>query len=224
MPVVTIGREYGAGGETVGHMVAARLGTEFADRSLMERVATRLNLTSQDVETHDEQPGTLLDRLLTALGSTHLDLAVPLEVAAWVPPHADPAFDPRKAVLNVTQQVILEAARIGNVVVVGRAAAFLLRDHRDATHVFLRAPAPARVRSVMSVLGVGEGEAARRVRETDANRAAYVRQIYGHDWIHPSHYDLVIDTDRLGYAVAAAAIVAVATARSLSPIPPTDYR
>lgn len=216
MPVVTIGREFGAGGEAVGRLVAASLGAEFLDRSLMEEAGRRLGLSSDEVETLDEQPGSLLDRLLSRLGAAGIDVAGPSQAAAWVPPFADPAFDPRQAVVDITRQLIKEAAAGGNCVVVGRAAGFVLRDHEGATHVFLRAPEADRVRWAMAFYRLGEEQARRRVRQTDANRAAYVRQIYGHDWSHPSHYDLVLDTARLGHPTAAEAIAAVARARSLS--------
>ena len=214
MPVVTVGREYGAGGEKVGRLVADRLGVAFADQSLMDEVGARLGLPGADVEVLDESPGSLLERLLAAIGSAHLDLSAAHEVAAWVPPYADPTIDARKAVLDVTQQVIAELARTGNVVVVGRASAFVIRSHPGATHVFLRAPQAERVRWAMETLALDEEAARKKVRETDANRAAYVRQIYGHDWSHPSHYDVVLDTHRLGHEGAADVVVAVVNARS----------
>lgn len=216
MPVVTIGREFGAGGEPVGRLVAERLGSPFADHSLMDVVASRLGLPGADVDVLDERPGSLLERLLAALGSAHMDLSAAHEVAAWVPPHADPTIDARKAVLDVTQQVILELARTGDAVIVGRAAAFVVRGVPHATHVFLRAPQKVRVRWARETLGLDEEAARRKVKETDANRAAYVRQIYGHDWSHPGHYDLVLDTHRLGVEGAADLVLAAVRVRSVS--------
>jgi len=58
--------------------------------------------------------------------------------------------------------------------------------------------------------GLGEEEARRRLKRVDANRGAYVRQVYDHDWLDPAHYDLVLDTGRIGYERATAAIVAAA--------------
>jgi cytidylate kinase len=61
----------------------------------------------------------------------------------------------------------------------------------------------------MSTLGLPEAEAHRRVKQTDANRAAYVRQVYGHNWTDPGHYDLAFDTGRLDYEIVTDAIVLV---------------
>jgi cytidylate kinase len=212
--IITIARQFGAGGETVGQILAQRLGADLLDRAIMDEVARRLQLPDEEIEAHDEHPGSLIGRLLTALGTASVDVSAPPEVVAWTPPYADPAFDPRQAVLNITQEVIREAARTGNAVIVGRGGAYLLRDHPQALHAFLQAAMPVRIATVMRVLGVGEEQARHRIRRTDTNRGAYIRQVYGHDWRHPSHYDLVLDTGRLGYEAAADALVAALKGRT----------
>lgn len=210
MPVVTIARQFGAGGEAVGAIVAGKLGAELVDKQIISHVADRLELPPDEVEAQDEAPGSFLNRLLTALGSGGIEFSAPPEVAAWVPPYADPAFDPRRAVLEITQEVIKEAARTGNAVIVGRGAAYVLMDEPGVTHAFLRASDQNRLNAVMDLFGLSEDEARRRIKQTDANRSAYIKQVYGHDWTHPSHYHLVVDTGRLGYETAAAAILAAA--------------
>jgi CMP/dCMP kinase len=210
MPVITIGRQFGAGGETIGAMVAQRLGAELVDRKIFEEVARRLELTHDEVEKHEESPGSFLNRVLQALGSSSLEFAAPPEAAAWSPPYTDPAFDTRKAVLQVTQEVIREAARTGNAVIIGRGGGYLLLDHPGVLNVFIRASTEARVAHARTLYGLGDEQARRRLREVDANRAAYIRQVYDHDWLHPSHYHMVLDSGRLGYQRTADAIVAVA--------------
>lgn len=212
MPIVTIGRMYGAGGEPVGRLVAQRLGIELVDNRIFEEVARRLELPPDEVEKHEEVPGSFLSRILQALGTASIEFAAPPESTAWTPPYGDVALDTRKAVLQITQEVIREAARTGNAVIVGRGGAYILRDHEGALHVFLRASESSRAATVRQQLGLGEEEARRRLRQVDANRRAYIRQVYNHDWLDPSHYDLVLDTGRLGYEHAAE-IIAVAAGR-----------
>lgn len=206
--MITIGRQFGAGGEPVAQLVAKQLGAHVLDRQLVGEVARRLEIPAEEVESQDEAPGSLLSRLLTALGSSTVEFSAPPEVAAWAPPYADPAFDPRKAILSITQQVIKEAARTDNAVIVGHGGAYVLRDHPGALHVFLMAPEAVRVKAVMNMFGGDEAEARKQVKQKDANRSAYVKQVYGHDWVHPSHYHLVIDTDHFGFEGAAGLIVA----------------
>jgi cytidylate kinase len=210
VPVITIGRMYGAGGETVGHLVAEHLGAELVDSKIFVEVARRLELPPDEVERHEEVPGSFLNRVIQALGSASIEFAAPPEAAAWAPPYNDPTLDTRKAVLRITQELIREAARTGSAVIVGRGAAYLLRDHPGALHVFLRGSERDRVASLRETFGYGEEEARRRIKHVDANRRAYVRQVYNHDWLEPAHYHLVVDTGRLGYDRTAAAILAAA--------------
>ncbi len=212
MAVVTITRLYGAGGEAVGKAVAERLGWNLLDRRIIDEVAARLHVPQTEVAARDEQPRSFLDQLLLALGSTSIEFAAAGDVPAWTPPFGSQEIDTRQAVVRLTQDVIREAAR-GHAVIVGRGAAYILRDHAQALHVFLIAPAEFRLRVVMERSQVGEDEAWRRLKETDANRAAAIKQLYGHDWARPSHYDLVLNTGRLGFELAADLIVAAAKAR-----------
>jgi len=215
MPVITIGRQFGAGGATVGRMLADRLHADFLDSRIIDEVARRLELPKEEVEAEDEQPGSLLARLLVALGSASTEPLIPAEAAtAWTPPNAAPAFDTRKAVLQLTQHVIKEAARAGNVVIVGRGGAYLLNDHPGALHVFLRASENVRVKTIMARFSIAsEDEARKGIRQADANWTSYIRQVYGHDRVHPGHYDMVLDTSRLGYDATVASILAALETR-----------
>lgn len=198
MPVVTISRQFGAGGSSVAAMVAADLGAEVVDKSLIEEVARRLQLSPGDVEKQEERPRTLLEKLVRSFSSLE-----PMMGAGWTPPYPDPLFDPRKEIVLLTQQVIREVAKGGNVVIVGRGAGFALRAVPGVFRVFLRAPDAARAAVLMTRLKIGEAEARRKMHETDANRAAYIHQLYGRDWCDPDEYELIVNTGRLGYRAAA---------------------
>jgi cytidylate kinase len=208
MPVITIGRQIGAGGNTVGEVLAQRLKLDVLDSELIDEVAHRLQLPKEEVEAEDEQPGSLLHRLLMALGSASGEPMIPPETAAWNPPNVDPVFDTRRAVLEITQHVIREAARTGNVVIVGRGGAYILQDFPGALHVFLRAAEAIRLKVVMARFNLSEGDARRRLKQADENWTAYIKQVYGHDRNLASHYDLVLDTGRLGYEATVEAILA----------------
>jgi cytidylate kinase len=214
MAVITIGRQIGAGGSTVGHMLAAELKVDVLESEIIDEVAHRLRLPKEEVEAEDEQPGSLLARLLVALGSASTEPLVPPEAPAWTPPNADPTFDTRKAVLQITQQVIREAARAGDVVIIGRGGAYILSGLADALHVFLRASEAVRLKTIMARFEIrSEEEARKRLRRADENWNAYIKQVYGHDRNLASHYDLVIDTGRLGYEATVDVILSALKAR-----------
>jgi cytidylate kinase len=206
MPVITIAREFGAGGETVGRMLAERLSLEYLDGKIVDEIARRLKVPTDVVETYDEKTGGLLDRLLRQLAT--VDFSTPQDVAAWTPPHGELAWDPRKSVLAMTQEIIRRQAATGDGVIVGRGAAYVLLDQPEVMRIFLRAPFEFRVEAIMDSRKIDDAAARKFLKERDANSSAYIRQVYGHDWQHPSHYDLVIDTARLGHMRAVEIILA----------------
>src|ERR1700686_1596051 len=208
MPVVTIGRQFGAGGSTGGGMLADQLHVDLLESRIIDEVAHRLQLPKEEVEAEDESAGSLFSRPVVALGAASSEPLIPPEVTAWSPPNADPAFDTRRAVLQITQHVIQEGARAGNVGIVGRGGAYLLSEFPGALHVFLRADTAVRAKTVMARFNItSEDEARRRIKSTDENWNAYIKQVYGHDRNLAGHYDMVLDTGRLGYQTTVEVIV-----------------
>jgi hypothetical protein len=186
-------------------MVAEQLGADLVDKRLVAEVARRAELAQASVEAEDEHPSSLLKRALASSSPLAVESGI-----VWPVPYPDPADDPRPAILELTRKVIVEVARAGNVVIVGRGASAVLRERRDALHVFLYATDAIRVQTVMARETVSEAVARRRMHEADANRAAYLRQVYGVDWRDPLAYTLQCNTGVLGYARTAEIILAAA--------------
>lgn len=157
----------------------------------MADIARRLQLPERAVEEADEHPVTLVDRLMGVV--RYLAPA-----GLWVAPRADVPGDPLRVIPNVTEELIREAARMGRVVIVGRGSAFVLADEPGSLHVFLRAPEPFRLRTMMDRWSLDESAARHRMHVVDAERAHYVRQLYHRDWRDPLNFDLVINTARVG--------------------------
>jgi len=202
MAVVTIAREYGSGGSVVAELLADELGATVIDRSLIAEVARRAALPRADVEADDELPVPFLERFARAF------VPVGDAVAGWAA-RPELLVDQHAQIVAFTQAAIVRAARLGQVVVVGRGGAALLRDHPGAVHAYLWAPLESRIRVVAERIGCDAATARRRIHDVDGRRAAYVREVYGVDRGDRSRYDLVLDTARIGNVGAAAAILAV---------------
>jgi len=210
MPIVTISREFGAGGSSVAAIVAAELKAEVVDKQLIDEVAKRLSMRPSEVEAEVERPRSMLERLTRSFSTLEPGLGV-----AWAPPYPDPFFDARKEMIHLTEEIIREVAGSGNVVIVGRGAGFVLADNPSVFRVFLRAPEPVRIKTLRARFDMTEPEARRRMHETDSNRAAYIKQLYGRDWCDPDEYDLVVNTGRVSYETAAQMTLSGARARAL---------
>jgi cytidylate kinase len=196
--IVTISREYGAGGSEVAQRVAAALGWRLVDNEVIDQVAKEAGLPPEEVAQKEERAPGFLERLTRALARAAPEL---------FPRSPDRVPEPEEAALvRVTERVVEKLAAGDHVVVVGRAAPAFLSE-RDALHVKLVAPKPVRIRRAMARLHAGEAEAIRVLEETDAARARYHQQYYQRDWYDPTHYHMVLNTDALGIEGTAQLIV-----------------
>lgn len=195
--VVTLSASYGAGGSWVAPKVAERLGCRYIDRAIPVQVAERLAVPLEHAEVHDEVAAPRVTRLLARLPNTS---------GVLVP---EPTMD---TFCRETERLLIEAAQSGDVVVLGRAGALVLRDHPGALHVRLDGPADARLARAMRVEGVDELEARRRQRSSDRARIDYVKHFYRTDPRDPRHYDLVLRSTTLPLETCVQLIVSAARA------------
>jgi cytidylate kinase len=204
--LITVSREYGAGGSEVAARAARSLGWRLVDNELVERVAALAGLTPEDVVQREERVSTFIERLARTLVAATPELVVPPEARGTA------ASLTEEDLVRITERVVEEAAAAGKVVLVGRAAPAVLALERDAIHVKVVAPREWRIRTAAERLGVPLEEAATLTDETDRMRARYHRQHYQRDWNDPINYHLVLNTAALGLDGAAEVVVARARA------------
>jgi cytidylate kinase len=204
--LITISRQYGAGGSEVAARVARALDWRLVDNELIERVAARAGLAPEDVAQLEERVSTFIERLARTLVAATPELVVPPEAGGTASSLSDDDL------VRVTELVVEEVAAEGKVVLVGRAAPAVLARERDAIHLKVVAPREWRVRAAAERLGVSMAEAATVTDETDKMRARYHRQHYQRDWSDPVNYHMVLNTAALGLDGAAEVVVARARA------------
>lgn len=202
MAVVTITRQFGAGGSAVASRVADTLGWTLIDNQFVEAVAERAGLPVEAVARREERSPSLMERLVRALASGSPETLVP---------GAAPAGDPEEDVIvKQAERVISEAAQHGRVVLVGRGAQAFLAGamEGEALHTYVVAPRDIRIRTVMGRLGMSAPEAEAEMDSTDAARDRYVERHYGRARQDPVNYHLVLNTGWLGEDGAAQVVVA----------------
>ena len=203
MTLVTLSATFGAGGSEVGPALAQRLKVPFVDRVIPAEVAARLAIGLRDAHGRDERSSGMLARLLVNLAPMAQLFAADAQAA---PPLADREFREK------SEEVLLERAESGRAVILGRAAAVVLRDESRALHVRLDGPREARLRQAMRILNIERAEVEQRMRETDRARHAYVHQFHGADACDPGLYHLLIDSTAVDLAVCVE-IIALAAGR-----------
>lgn len=210
MPIVTISREYGSGGMHIGPLVAERLGADFVDSTLIAEVSRRLRISEDAVRQWDERRESLILRLLRAMRAAHPEYAAGIPIAddgiASSP-------DPERVGAEI-RDVILEEARSGNAVIMGRGAVFILAGAGDAMHFRLVAERRDRIRRIREAGGCSEEEAEHRIDQTDRERESYIRHFFDQDIRDPLHYHMVLNTSALGYAETARIIAEIALGRA----------
>jgi cytidylate kinase len=204
--VITISRQYGAGGSEVARRVAEALGWRVVDNELVEAVAARAGVPANEVAEREERCATFVERLARALAVASPEVFPPAGSAGAM------AEVPEADLVKITETVVAEIAVQGRVVLVGRAATAVLSREADALHVRLVAPRAFRMQVAAARLGCSAEKAAAVLDETDKMRARYNREYYHRDWNDPLNYHLVINTGVLGFEGAAEVVVGRARA------------
>jgi cytidylate kinase len=188
MTLVALSASYGAGGARVGPALAERLGVPFLDRAIPFAVAERLGVDLEAAERHDMHVGgSKLERVLR--GFIGQDVGAPAPITAGLT--IDEDF--RRA----TEDVLLAQAATGKGVILGRAAAIVLRDRPGVLRARLHGPPARRAAQAARLGGTPLPEAERRVERLDRAHAEYVERFYRADIQDPSLYDLVLDSTAL---------------------------
>jgi cytidylate kinase len=206
MAVVTISRQYGAGGLRVAPLVAAALDFRLADRELVEEAARRLGVDPEVAQGWDERAPALIEEL-------GLALAAGTPVVAGGISQFDPRSRSDTELAEATRRVIVSLAQSGRYVILGRGGQAALRDRSDAVHLWLVGDLRDRARGIMASQGVDEKEALARCERVDAERTGYVSKYYRTDLRHPDLYHAILNTSRLGVEEAARVAVGICRAR-----------
>ena len=197
--VITISREYAAGGSDVARRVAAALGWSVVDNELIEQVAVQAGLPAEEVAEREERVPGFVERLARAMAASSPQL---------FPPAGGTIQDlPESSLVRITEKVVAEMAQRGKVVLVGRAAPAVLGDREGAFHVRLVADRLLRVQWAAVRLGIDPAEAQRIVDDTDRQRARYHKEYYGRDWTDATNYHLTINTGWVGMEKATQMVV-----------------
>jgi cytidylate kinase len=166
--VITVTRDYGAGGYEVARRLSEALGWELLDRELLHRAAAVEHLPDAELERLDEKPVSLIDRF-----RLH-------------PPH--------QRYLHGLKEAARQAAIRGNVVLVGRGTGQLVADLPNVLHLRLTAPREWRAARMAKQEGWTPEQALARCTEEDRNRDRFTRYFFGEAPFQPAQYDLTFQT------------------------------
>ena len=176
--VITISREFGSGGRTIGKAVAQKLGIPCYDAEIIHKIAQESGFSEGYIrEAGEYTPGGVLDNLFSnrAYGPTNEDYL-------W----------------NIQYNLITELAQKEACVIVGRCADYILRDTADCLKVFIHADMDFRSKRIVEVYGEREASPEQRLKDKDKRRAAYQRFYTNMKWGQSQNYHITLDSGVLG--------------------------
>ena len=176
--VITISREFGSGGRTIGKMVAQELGIPCYDAEIIQAIAQESGFSEGYIrEAGEYTPGGVFANVFSnrVYGPTNEDYL-------W----------------TIQYQIITELARKGSCVIVGRCADYILRDTADCLKVFIHADLNFRSKRIVEVYGERDASPEQRLKDKDKRRAAYHRFYTDKKWGQSQNYHVTLDSGVLG--------------------------
>ncbi len=179
--IITIGREFGSGGRTIGREVAKKLGIPCYDQELIEKMAEESGFTREYVEKESEN-ASLGSWAASALGMDGTYTAPTNQDRLWA----------------VQSRIIREIAEKESCVIVGRCADVILEDKADLLRVFIHADFDARAKRIVEKYGETEVPTEKRLRDKDKRRALYYQFYTDRKWGDIENYDIILNSSALG--------------------------
>jgi cytidylate kinase len=197
--LITISREYGAGGSELGVLLGEKLGWPVLDHELVRQLAARLSCEEGEVKAMDEHAPSFFERLA----------AVATVTAPESRAHSRPWSTDPDCVAAAAREVLLEAGQTPPLIVVGHGGNCLFRDRPDVLRVRVTAPFDVRVQRVARRTGVTVRQATAEVRRRDADRQHYLQRYYQSDVNDACGYDLQINTATIPLEPAAQLVLSI---------------
>ena len=188
--IITIGRELGSGGRTIGKMVANRLGIPYYDRELIDKTAQKSGLATQYVESSEQR--------LT--NSFLYNLAMGTSYGYGILQNANRQTLPlSEQIYEAQREVITKFANQGRCVIVGRCADQILADRDDVFRVFIYADMDKRVQRGIQEYGMAKQTARKEIEKSDKERSRHYNIFTDKNWGDRHNYDLLLNSSKLDY-------------------------
>ena len=186
--VITIARQYGSGGKTVGQMLAAELGIPFYSRDI-------LRMTSEDSGISEGLFGEADEKLKN---NPLLRLTKNVYDGDLIPPESG-EFVSDKNLFNYQAKIIKQLAETQSCVIVGRCADYVLKDYPNVMSVFVHADEEFCFERAMERNSMSPREMKKFIAKIDKYRGDYYRYYTGRNWTDARNYDLCLDCGKLGF-------------------------
>jgi cytidylate kinase len=186
IPVITISKEPGAGGNLLAQNIADRLDLDLFNRDIIKEIAESAKISASVIETLEKKRLSGVEDFISSLVNKQ---------------YLYPGL-----YLEHLMKVVCTIAEHGRAVIVGRGANFIIPPEKCFS-VRMVAPLDVRIQNIARRFGVLADEAKRRVIRRESRRSAFIRQSFNSDISDPIHYDLTINTGKMSMVSAVEAVI-----------------
>lgn len=182
--VITISRQFGSGGHSIGKSVAEQLGIPYYDKDILDRIAEETGFAPGYIEKASEY-ATSNNSLLWNIVMKHSSSHVPEE-------------NPADVIYFAQAKIIKELAEKESCVIVGRCSDYVLRDREDCLHIFICSDKHNRAKRILEHYGQTEKSIEKRIDDKDTRRRIYYAHYTDRVWGAPDNYHAVLNSGALG--------------------------
>ena len=190
--VITISREVGSGGHTVGDILAKKLDVRYCDKFLLEALENQFGLSAEAIERLKGEKKNWLSDFINKM------TPMPTAKVLGVDPRFIGEFSDEvtsEDIFKAEVQILGEFANMGSCVIAGRSGFFIFKNHPNKLNVFIKASLPHRVERVMRKQNLPEDKAVAIINKIDRARENYIQRHTGVSRYDARNYDLVLSAD-----------------------------
>jgi cytidylate kinase len=193
--IITISRELGSGGHTVGRILAERLGVRYSDKELIKALREQFHLTTDAIEKLKGEKKDWLTSLLRKI------IAMPKaeNIVEWDESFVK-EYQPNISsdeIFEAEKQILRGIAEEGSCVIAGRSGFYVLKDFPNKIDIFITAARENRIKRVMAKQNLSEEEAEAAIDRVDQGRENYIKRYTGVSRYDIRNYNLVINMDNV---------------------------
>jgi cytidylate kinase len=182
--IITISRQYGAGGRTVGKLLAEKLGVKYYDSELIVLAAKKNDVNSEFYKNYDEKVGKFFAGLFY----------YPSTIGYFSPVMNDVMVNDQ---LFNTQADIIKEISNEPCIIVGRCSEYILKDKPNLVRLYLYADMESRKKRIVEIYKEDAKNIEKAITKADKQRSSYYNYYTGREWGNPVNYDLCINTSKL---------------------------
>jgi cytidylate kinase len=190
MAVVTISRQFGAGGWTLGEKLSRRFGFHLVDKTVIDEIARRQKISRGWLDAIEKEAGSSILGMISGIVSSGI---------FYKGPGLEDQGIERKKYVDFLARIMKPMADKGGYIIIGRGAQFILRGHPKALHVMLIGEFEKRASFLMDHYKISRSDAEKMIRERERQRAALASKMFDEDIDDLSLYDIVLNTCRVSF-------------------------